>query len=73
MKHTYSGVRETPAELKGKCALCGQDGLSNFVVQLMNHVRTPNGERWLIQKWNGKDYGIRRYVVKTAIITMLGK
>ena len=39
-------------------APCGNHGLHNFMVPLMKHIRTLNGERHLTQKLNFKDYGI---------------
>ena len=42
----------------GRCALCGDHGSLNFVVPLIKHIRTCNGEDRLSQKLNCKDYGI---------------
>ena len=37
---------------------CGNNGSHNFMIPIMKHIRTPNGERPLIQNLNCKDYGI---------------
>ena len=42
----------------GKCALCGNHGSHNSMVQLMKHIRTPNGVRPLTKNLNCKDYRI---------------